>query len=130
MVPKIFRRKLFNGEVRSHSKGVTTLETPIGDVLKINSDHDFSAADRVWMAARPEKLQISLDKPKSGNCLAGEVWDIAYLGDLTIYKVKLSSGEFAKVSVLNTTLSADRAITWEDQVYLTFAPEAALVLAS
>ena len=86
-----------------------------------------AAGDKVWLATRPEKMTITLDKPKGGNCLAGEVWDIAYLGDVTIYKVKLASGDFAKATVLNREISSS-PITWEDRVWLSFAPEAALVL--
>ena len=60
--------------------------------------------------------------------LAGEVWDIAYLGDLTIYKVKLDDGTFFKASQLNRTVTADDPITWEDRVWLHAEPDSALVL--
>ena len=113
------------------SNGSTAvLETDLGDELKVSCQTKCAVNDKVWMAARPEKMTISLDKPKSGNSLAGIVWDIAYLGDLTIFKVKLDSGEFARVSVLNTSLSdaANSAITWEDKVWLSVDPDAALVL--
>ncbi|NKB52676.1 MAG: polyamine ABC transporter ATP-binding protein [Rhizobiaceae bacterium] len=112
------------------SKDVVTLATPTGNVLTVNHAGGGSPEDKVWVAARPEKLSIGLQKPKQVNCLPGEVWDIAYLGDLTIYKVKLDSGEFVKVSVLNQTVSETRDITWEDQVWLSFEPEAAMILAS
>ena len=87
------------------------------------------SGDKVWLAMRPEKMSISLDEPKQGNCLAGEVWDRPYLGDLTIYKVKLDTGEFARVSVLNRSPSDTGAITLEDRVWLSVEPDAALVLA-
>ncbi len=112
------------------SNDQVTLATPSGNVLKVNHTGSGSTGDKVWMAARPEKLLIGLQKPGEENCLPGEVWDIAYLGDLTIYKVKLDSGDFAKVSVLNRTVAETRDITWEDQVWLSFEPDAALVLAS
>src|SRR3546814_10096753 len=48
---------------------------------------------QVWIAIRPEKLMISKEPPPAGsrNCMSGEVWDIGYLGNLSIYHVKLDS---------------------------------------
>lgn len=110
--------------------GVATLTTEMGDEMKVSCQTSCATGDKVWMAARPEKMTIGLDKLKSGNRLAGTVWDIAYLGDLTIFKVKLDSGEFARVSVLNNSLSdaASNPITWEDKVWLSVDPDSALVL--
>ncbi|MEP1209105.1 MAG: ABC transporter ATP-binding protein [Rhizobiaceae bacterium] len=121
---------LVSAKVEKASKGVVTLATPMGDALKVNHTGSIASGDDVWLATRPEKLSISLEKPKTSNRLAATVWDIAYLGDLTIYKVKLDTGEFAKVSVLNRTLSETRDITWEDRVWVSFEPDAALILAS
>ncbi len=119
---------LIECSVARSSGGKVVLESHHGDSLTVASDEAVSVGDAVWFATRPEKLSIDLAKPKKGNCFSGEVWDIAYLGDLTIYKVKLDSGEYAKVSVLNRTLSAERPITWEDRVWLSCATDAALIL--
>ena len=121
---------LIAAKVASHSKGVAKVETRQGDLLSVDSNHNLSKGDDVWLAARPEKLSISLDKPKARNLLQGEVWDIAYLGDLTIYKVKLDGGDYAKVSVLNRSHTSARAITWEDRVWMSFEPSAAMILTS
>ena len=112
----------------SSSKGVVKLETSDGLQLSVKSDVTTSKSEKVHFGIRPQKMSISKTKPKSNkNVLAGEVWDIAYLGDVTIYKVKLASGDFAKATVLNREISSS-PITWEDRVWLSFAPEAALVL--
>ena len=47
------------------------------------------------MALRPEKVRIASRGRPAGrgeNCVAGQVWDIGYLGDLSIYKVRLDNG--------------------------------------
>ena len=121
---------LVAAKVVTSKDGIATLETAQGEDLEISCLDPCPAGAQVWMAARPEKMTISLDKPKGGNQLAGTVWDIAYLGDLTIFKVKLDGGEFARVSVLNTSLTdpAAKAITWEDRVWLSVDPASALVL--
>jgi putrescine transport system ATP-binding protein len=86
--------------------------------------------DTVWVALRPEKVRIALEPPMATqeNCVAGVVWDIGYLGDLSIYKVKLDSGLMMKAAVANLTRLVDRPITWDDKVWLTWSPEAAVVL--
>ena len=118
---------LIEARVGSSSKGVVTLEADSGP-LKIKSDAAVTKGQTAWFAARPEKLSIDLKKPKNGNAVEGEVWDIAYLGDLTIYKVKLDSGEYMKASVLNRAVASQRPITWEDRVWLSCPADAALVL--
>jgi putrescine transport system ATP-binding protein len=67
--------------------------------------------------------------PMTGeNCVAGQVASIGYLGDLSIYKVRLESGLVMKVAVANVTRSLEQAIGWDDRVWLSWAPESAVVL--
>src|SRR5216684_576354 len=47
------------------------------------------------------------------------VRDIAYLGDLSIYLVKLPTGKVVRVTQPNTSRHAE-AITWDQQVYLSW----------
>lgn len=84
----------------------------------------------VWIALRPEKIVISKEPPADGsrNCMAGEVWDIGYLGNLSTYHVKLDSGKMVTATHANMARLIERPITWEDRVYLTWAPDAAVVL--
>ena len=84
----------------------------------------------VAVAVRPEKMVLSRDPPPPGavNALAGVVWDIGYLGDWTVYRVRLDSGEALRVSQANAARFVERPIGWEDRVFLSFAPNAAVVL--
>ncbi len=107
----------------------TVLETANGTVLEALAPEPVGAGATAWFAVRPEKLTISRTAPATANnVLEGEVWDIAYLGDLTIYKVKLDDGTFFKASQLNRTVSSEDPITWEDRVWLHAKPDSALVL--
>ncbi|HEY9548281.1 MAG TPA: polyamine ABC transporter ATP-binding protein, partial [Kiloniellaceae bacterium] len=85
---------------------------------------------QVWIAIRPEKLMISKEPPPAGsrNCMTGEVWDIGYLGNLSIYHVKLDSGKMITATQANMARLIERPITWEERVYLTWAPSAAVIL--
>jgi putrescine transport system ATP-binding protein len=83
-------------------------------------------------AIRPEKVRISLDAPPPGtpNVLSGEVWDIGYLGDVSVYRVRLANGTIVKSTVANVTRVVERPITWDDKVFLTWPRDAGLVLAA
>ena len=63
------------------------------------------------MALRPEKMRIAASRRrKAENGVAGKVTDIGYLGDLSIYKVRLDDGFVLKAAVANVTRwsTADR----------------------
>jgi putrescine transport system ATP-binding protein len=75
----------------------------------------------VWAAVRPEKIFMSTTAPDGGadNVVRGAVQDIAYLGDLSIYLVKLPTGKVVRVTQPNTSRHAE-AIGWDQQVYLSW----------
>ena len=87
----------------------------------------------VALAIRPEKVRIATARPPDGapNVLAGEVWDIAYLGDWTVFLVKLAGSEkIIRVSRANATRTEEHPISWDDQVFVHFAPDAGVLLTS
>jgi putrescine transport system ATP-binding protein len=61
--------------------------------------------------------------------VAGAVVDIGYLGDLSVYKVRLNSGATMTVSVPNTTRLTERTIGWDEHVWLWWTPQAGVLLA-
>src|SRR5262249_32268795 len=77
--------------------------------------------DTVWIAVRPEKLRLTRAQPaENENCVVGQVSDIAYLGDSSIYKVRLDSGLVLKASAANVVQGIEPQITWDDRVWLMF----------
>ncbi len=91
---------------------------------------DAKPGATVWVALRPEKVRIAREPPATAgeNCVAGEVMGIGYLGDLSIYKVRLDNGYVMKAAAANMTRLIERPIGWNDRVWLTWAPEAGVVL--
>jgi putrescine transport system ATP-binding protein len=89
-----------------------------------------AVGDDAWLAIRPEKMRISLDPPEDAsiNCASGEVWDIGYLGDLSVYHVRLENGHVIKSTVTNQTRLIERPIGWEDKVWLSWPRDAGIVL--
>ena len=65
---------------------------------------------------------------RSVNCVEGEVWDIGYLGDVSIYHVRLASGTVLRCTQANRLRLIERAITWEDRVWLSWTPDASVIL--
>ena len=62
------------------------------------------------------------------NALAGTVVDVGYLGSLSIYQVRLDDGALMKATLSNQTRLVERTIGWNDRVWLSWPPEAAIVL--
>ncbi len=92
--------------------------------------HGISAPPEavVWAAVRPEKIFMSTAAPEgTDNVVRGAVQDIAYLGDLSIYLVKLPTGKVVRVTQPNTSRHAE-AIGWDQQVYLSWDSSSPVVV--
>ncbi|MCC6982999.1 MAG: ABC transporter ATP-binding protein [Bauldia sp.] len=113
------------------NEGLTRLECPgAGAVILLSQEIAADPGTKVFFAVRPEKMQISLAGPAEPgvNSLYGEVWDIGYLGDVSVYHVRLADGQTVKATVANRTRLVERPITWEDKVWLSWSPDAGIVL--
>ena len=122
---------LLEGQITGNANGVVKLDCAVtGKGIEIDQTVDASPGATAWLAIRPEKVGISLDPPAdpSTNCTAGEVWDIGYLGDVSIYHVRLPSGITVRSTVTNRTRLVERPITWEDKVWLTWSRDAGVML--
>jgi putrescine transport system ATP-binding protein len=94
-------------------------------------DHGVSSAPdaTVWAAIRPEKIQVSREKPDTpDNWASAVVRDIAYMGDMSIFLLKLDSGKVVRVTQPNVYRHADDRITWDERVYLHWRPESPVVV--
>lgn len=109
--------------------GAVKIET---EGLSITVDQECQAVkgDHVAFAIRPEKVRISPDAPAdpSVNAFYGEVWDIGYLGDFSLFIVRSEDGRFMRAAQANVSRLVDRPITFEDKVWLTWPRDAGLVL--
>ncbi|HEY9235988.1 MAG TPA: ABC transporter ATP-binding protein [Phenylobacterium sp.] len=121
---------IFEG-VAQHADGASvrmaSAEAPQG--FDIVEDDILKVGSTAWLAVRPEKIQVHLDAPPPGpNRLAGKVADIGYLGDWTTYLVELESGRTVRAARANSARFVERPVDWGDQVWLTFARDAGVVL--
>lgn len=89
----------------------------------------FDPGQTAYVAIRPEKIGISVERPEAAdNAVQGKVHDIAYLGNLSTYHVELPGGTIIKAQIANTRRIARRQITWEDPVWLSWTATAGVLL--
>lgn len=122
---------MFEGRVREASAERVVVESPqAGCLLLVEpGDTELASGAEVSVAVRPEKIAIRKGGDSEGpNQAVGRVEEIAYFGDLSIYHVVLDSGGRVKVTLPNQVRRAEREISWEDEVVLSWRPGSALVL--
>ncbi len=114
--------------VEADASGIA-VEGPGGRRFRAVAGGDAKPGQKVSLALRPEKLRLAAHEPEgtAENCVAGRVHDIAYLGDISLYRIMLDDGSVMTASVANASRLA-RAANWEDRVWLSWAPDAAVVL--
>ena len=98
--------------------------------IRVEQKIDARVGDTVWLALRPEKMRISLAAAveANANSAQGVVHDIAYLGDFSIYHVRLADGTLLKAAQPNLTRLLERPIGWDDHVHLSWMPDAGVLL--
>jgi putrescine transport system ATP-binding protein len=121
---------LIEGRVVETGPGTSTIMSPSAGELRATATA-ARPGDTVWVAVRPEKVRIAHAPPAGAcaNCVAGQVWDIGYLGDVSIYKVRLDNGHVMKAAAANMTRLIERPFGWNERVWLSWAPDAGVVLA-
>jgi putrescine transport system ATP-binding protein len=121
---------LLEGRVLQVGADGTTIGGSRAGLLRVSGALPVRPGDAVCVALRPEKIRLRLTPPAPAgeNCVAGQVWDIGYLGDLSIYKVRLDDGSMMQAAAANMTRLIERPIGWDERVWLSWAPESGVVL--
>jgi putrescine transport system ATP-binding protein len=102
-------------------------------------DHGVSGAElgKVWVALRPEKIhmhkltaQFPAEQrlPAGHNHVEGIVQTISYLGDLSLYEIKLDTGKIVRTSLPNLYRHGEEVFTWDERVALTWTGASPVIL--
>nr|WP_245259017.1 ABC transporter ATP-binding protein [Salinarimonas rosea] len=102
----------------------------LGPLMVDDPDERLDPGQAVAVAVRPEKMTVTRERPEGPNAFEGEVWDIGYLGDWTVYRIRLDDGRILRVTRANTTRFVERPIDLEERVHIGFLPDAAVILSS
>jgi putrescine transport system ATP-binding protein len=122
---------MFEGTVDAVRDGSISVSADEADSpLSGLTDRSMQIGDKVCIAVRPEKIYISDNEPENRDDtrLAGVVHDLGYLGNLSIYRIRLKSGKIVQVSAQNRRRSAERHLEWDDEVFISWRPRSAVVL--
>jgi len=97
-----------------------------------------TAGMSVYVAVRPEKMTIQLTPPRieerespeqvGFNMVEGVIEDLAYLGSLTTYHVRLDSGYVVKVTHTNAARHDQSQLSCGDRVYVWWCGSDVVVL--
>jgi putrescine transport system ATP-binding protein len=87
------------------------------------------SGDTVWLALRPEKIAMSSERPTGKlNVVSGTVSEIGYRGDMSVYKVRLADRSFMKVARANASALGRDSFRIGDPVWLSWPPDAGVIL--
>jgi putrescine transport system ATP-binding protein len=127
-------------------EGVVTEDEPdhvrirsqeLGTDIYVDHGVDCSPDQILWWAIRPEKIRLTREKPApeanvpgDANMVPGFVEDIAYLGDMTVYQVRLDNGKYLRVTKANQLRGDPDAISWDETVWASWAGASGSVLVS
>lgn len=120
---------LIEGGVVEARPGEAVVEDASGRRFRV-AGAAASLGARVTIALRPEKLRIAPAGAAGPgeNAVRGRVADIGYLGGVSVYKIRLADGAVMRAAVANVARLADRQIAHDQEVCLSWASTAAVLL--
>ena len=114
---------ILDGTVTAHDQNFYTIETDGLGPIMVTSDRHFDIGHRVRHAIRPEKIDITKDKPvglpSDFTILHGKVSESIYSGFQSQFYVETDQNVQLKVYQQHESyLERGPAIRWTDEVYL------------
>ncbi|NTG49617.1 ABC transporter ATP-binding protein [Agrobacterium rhizogenes] len=121
---------ILEGNVTSVRSGIIEISIDPAIMLRIASSDTPVEGSCASLAIRPEKLRITPRPPANAsvNAAEGEIWDIAYLGDMTVFHVKLKNGQVVKASSLNAVRAVEEPFAYDQNVWVSFDENAGVLL--
>ena len=120
----------FEGRVIEQDGELLTIHSDTAHAeLRVRTQQAVAPGTPVVVAVRPEKVRIVAEPLQAGeNLLSGRVEEIAYLGDVSIYHVRVPGGALVEAQLTNRARRAAAPLTWGDQAWITWNSDDALAL--
>ncbi|MCB1924920.1 MAG: polyamine ABC transporter ATP-binding protein, partial [Gammaproteobacteria bacterium] len=120
----------FEGRVTEQlDEGLTVHCESAGTDLRVHAQHEVAPGTPVAVVVRPEKVRIFAEQPPPcDNGLSGKVEEIAYLGDVSIYHVRVAGGVLIEAQLTNRARRAAAPLTWGDQAWVCWNADDAVAL--
>jgi putrescine transport system ATP-binding protein len=121
---------MFEGVVtEDESDHVRIRSAEAGCDIYVGHGVDCAPDQLLWWAIRPEKITLSRERPEGdANITRGYVEDIAYLGDMSVFQVKLDTGKYIRVTKANSLRGDPDGIKWDEVVYASWSDNSGSVL--
>jgi len=124
---------IFEGRVVEDSADRVRIQSEVGEII-VDHSQPLKLDTKIWVALRPEKIRIlKSDEIHTGpNKVSGVVDDIGYLGDTSIYKIRLSNGQIVDVTAPNMTrpMNKEHRLTWDEKVTISWEQSSSMLLTS
>ena len=132
---------MFEGKLTKDEPSEAIITCPELETHSIYLPHSAPANVNapVWVAIRPEKMNLHKDAegpptvpecPAAHNVCKGQIKEISYLGDTSIYHVQLANGRLVRVSRPNRSRYDQDNFGWGEMVWVSWAGTSPVVLLS
>ncbi len=121
---------LFEGHVAADEPDyIRIANRDLGGEIHVGHGVSCSPGQTLWYAVRPEKLRLSRDRPEHvANAFEVTVDEMAYLGNLSVYRLRLAGGRILSASKPNLERHDDDAISWDEKAWVWWDDNAGVVL--
>jgi putrescine transport system ATP-binding protein len=124
---------ILHGSVADRAAGRIALDG--GGEADLGHRAEAAEGAAVELAIRPEKIVVERagtdgagTEPRAPNRLHGRIEDIAYLGNTSIFHVRLAGGGLVRVQRTNRFRAVEETVSWSDPVRLGWDGEALVEL--
>jgi spermidine/putrescine transport system ATP-binding protein/putrescine transport system ATP-binding protein len=133
---------IFEGKLTLDEPDKAAVDCPGLGKVYLNHGVTGPHGAEVYVALRPEKIYLHVpgegkairaaaqDAPEDHNLARGVIKGMSYLGDITLYEVKLDGGGMIRVSRPNLSRHDQEDFTWDDRVSMHWRADSPVVLLS
>jgi spermidine/putrescine transport system ATP-binding protein len=132
---------LFEGALVNDKADQADVACPELEPYLVHLPHSVAGGDTstVWVAIRPEKMNLHKDSdappsvpdcPSACNVAKGEIKEISYLGDISIFHILLANGRLIRVSRSNRSRWDQDHFGLGEEVWVSWAGSSPVVLQS
>lgn len=130
---------LFEGQViKAEDDHVRIRSNEVGCDIYVSHGMSCTLDQTLWYALRPEKIRLTRERPEydantqkaDANITTGMVEDVIYLGDMSVYRVTLATGQTITATKPNVARIDEENITWDEKVFVSWSDDAGAVLTS
>jgi spermidine/putrescine ABC transporter ATP-binding subunit len=130
---------MFEGTLIDDKPDEATVACPELEPHRVHVPHSVSGQETsaVWVAIRPEKMTLHKDAdkppevpecPEAHNVARGEIKEVSYLGDISIYHVMLDNGRLIRISRPNRSRWDQDDFSWGERVWVSWGGSSPVVL--